>query len=72
MGQYEPRDSRDVTNKPGDEPGDIQRTGPREGETRRPNDADKSEAGEEPVETPPTTSWEGERSKGTEDPGRRW
>lgn len=34
MGEYEPDDSRDVTLKPGHEPGGIQRTGPREGETR--------------------------------------
>jgi hypothetical protein len=34
MGQYEPHDSRNVTLKPGPEPGGIERTGPREGETR--------------------------------------
>lgn len=35
MGQYEPRDSRDVTLNDGHEPGGIKRTGPREGETRQ-------------------------------------
>jgi len=35
MGQYEPHDSRNVTRKPGHEPGGIERTGPREAETRR-------------------------------------
>lgn len=34
MGEYEPRDSRNVTQKPGNEPGDIARTGPREDEAR--------------------------------------
>ncbi len=35
MGEYEPRDSRNVTLKEGQEPGDIERTGPKEGEVRR-------------------------------------
>ena len=35
MGEYEPRDSRNVTLKKGDEPGDIERTGPKEDEVRR-------------------------------------
>ena len=34
MGEYAPDDSRDVTLNPGNEPGGIERTGPREGETR--------------------------------------
>lgn len=34
MGEYEPDDSRNVTLKPGPEPGGIERTGPREHETR--------------------------------------
>ena len=34
MGEYEPDDSRDVTLRQGHEPGGIERTGPREGETR--------------------------------------
>ena len=34
MGEYEPRDSRNVTQKPGHEPGDIERTGPKEDEVR--------------------------------------
>ncbi len=45
MGQYEPDDSRDVTLRPGHEPGGIERTGPREGESRERNDA-HHEAGE--------------------------
>lgn len=34
MGEYEPDDSRNVTLEPGPEPGGIERTGPREHETR--------------------------------------
>ena len=34
MGKYEPKDSRDVTLKPGHEPGNIKRTGPQEAEVR--------------------------------------
>lgn len=67
MGQYEPRDSRDVTNKPGREPGGIERTGPREGETRKGGKGD-----DDRIETPPVTSWEGERTRGTRDEGKRW
>ncbi len=44
MGQYEPDDSRNVTNKPGHEPGGIERTGPREGETRTGDQARRDEA----------------------------
>ena len=36
MGEYEPRDSRNVTLKQERAPGEPPRTGPREGETRRP------------------------------------
>ena len=39
MGEYEPDDSRDVTLKPGHEPGGIERTGPKEDEVRK--DAEK-------------------------------
>jgi hypothetical protein len=35
MGEYEPRDSRNVTLKPNHAPGEPPRTGPQEGETRR-------------------------------------
>ena len=38
MGEYEPDDSRNVTLKPGSEPGGIERTGPREHETREPKE----------------------------------
>lgn len=34
MGEYEPDDSRNVTQKPNDVPGEPQPTGPREGQTR--------------------------------------
>lgn len=44
MGEYEPDDSRNVTLKPGPEPGGIERTGPREHETR-PGDKGKPEGG---------------------------
>ncbi len=44
MGQYEPNDSRNVTNKPGHEPGGIERTGPREGETRDEDQARRDDA----------------------------
>lgn len=40
MGEYEPDDSRNVTLEPGPEPGGIERTGPREGETRRGKEKD--------------------------------
>lgn len=42
MGEYEPRDSRNVTLKPGHEPGNIKRTGPQEDEARE--EAHKREA----------------------------
>ena len=64
MGEYEPNDSRDVTNKPGREPGGIERTGPREAETRR---GEKDEKG-----APPIQDWEEERRTGSPDPKGRW
>ena len=36
MGEYEPNDSRNVTLKQQRAPGEPPRTGPREGETRQP------------------------------------
>ena len=36
MGEYEPDDSRDITRKSSDLPIEPERTGPREGETRKP------------------------------------
>ena len=36
MGEYQPNDSRNVTLKQDRAPGEPPRTGPREGETRRP------------------------------------
>jgi hypothetical protein len=44
MGQYEPNDSRNVTLKPGREPGGIERTGPREDEARREAGQSKSQS----------------------------
>ncbi len=46
MGEYEPRDSRNVTQKPGHEPGGIKRTGPMEDEERakaKKREAEKDE-----------------------------
>jgi hypothetical protein len=48
MGEYEPNDSRDVTLKPGHEPGGIERTGPREGETREGTKNEGAGEGREP------------------------
>jgi hypothetical protein len=39
MGDYEPRDSRIVTQNPSATPGEPDRTGPREGETREESSA---------------------------------
>lgn len=44
MGQYEPDDSRNVTLKPGNEPGDIKRTGPQEGKARAEAERREAEA----------------------------
>ncbi len=49
MGQYEPDDSRNVTLKPGNEPGNIKRTGPQEDEARaeaRKREAEKAKKDE--------------------------
>jgi hypothetical protein len=40
MGEYEPRDSRNVTHKQQRAPGEPPRTGPREGETRKGREDD--------------------------------
>lgn len=49
MGEYEPRDSRNVTLNPHRAPGEPPRTGPREGETRQPqqSELEQDERGEE-------------------------
>ena len=44
MGQYEPNDSRDVTLNKGHEPFGLERTGPREGETRQQDQSDDGQA----------------------------
>ena len=41
MGEYEPEDSRNVTLKPGKEPGGIKRTGPLEDDVRKQAEADE-------------------------------
>ena len=56
MGEYEPRDSRTVTHSRHQAPGEPPRTGPREGETRRPRqqgqtELDQDERGEDAEET---------------------
>ena len=43
MGEYEPDDSRDVTLKPNNVPGEPEPTGPREGQTRPKPDAGKTQ-----------------------------
>ena len=48
MGEYEPRDSRNVTLKQDRAPGEPPRTGPQEGETRR--QARQEQAGETELE----------------------
>ena len=44
MGQYEPNDSRDVTLNQGHEPLGLERTGPREGETRQQEQSEDAHA----------------------------
>ena len=51
MGEYEPNDSRDVTLKPGSEPGGIKRTGPLEGDARA--DAEAKKKADEQDDTAP-------------------
>ena len=47
MGEYEPEDSRNVTLKPGPEPGGIERTGPKEDAVRREAEQRKKREAEE-------------------------
>jgi len=54
MGEYEPHDSRNVTLKQERAPGEPPRTGPREGETRQPEqqtELEQDERGEEVEQT---------------------
>ena len=44
MGEYEPEDSRDVTQNTHTAPGEPPRTGPREGETRQQGQGDAEPA----------------------------
>lgn len=48
MGEYEPDDSRDVTQNPAKVPIAPEPTGPREGETRRPANQTEPEPGSVP------------------------
>ena len=57
MGEYEPRDSRNVTNKQNRAPGEPPRTGPQEAATRQQEQAgetelDQDERGEDVEATP--------------------
>jgi len=54
MGEYEPDDSRDVTLRKSNIPVEPERTGPREGETRRDPEAKEGEppAGMDEKQTP--------------------
>jgi hypothetical protein len=47
MGEYEPHDSRNVTLKQERAPGEPPRTGPREGETRPPEEQQQAESGQQ-------------------------
>ena len=47
MGEYEPRDSRNITLNPDTAPGEPPRTGPREGETRQQQGEQRSELEED-------------------------
>jgi hypothetical protein len=47
MGEYEPRDSRVVTQNPSATPGEPERTGPREGASRQQEAPSASEAPKE-------------------------
>lgn len=47
MGEYEPHDSRNVTLNPDRAPGEPPRTGPREGETRQPQQQQRTELDED-------------------------
>ena len=48
MAEYEPDDSRVITQNPSTTPGEPPRTGPREGETRAQGDPKSSEARNKP------------------------
>jgi len=52
MGEYEPRDSRNVTLKQQRAPGEPPRTGPREGETRQPQQQTELEQDESDADEP--------------------
>jgi hypothetical protein len=66
MGEYEPDDSRDVTLNPNEAPGEPPRTGPREGETRAPEqEAEKQGVADpEPQDKPTARDAHGNKQPG--------
>ena len=63
MGEYEPHDSRNVTLRQDRAPGEPPRTGPRENETRQPQqtELDQDESGADAEQTIATESDEAEQ-----------
>jgi hypothetical protein len=66
MGEYEPDDSRDVTLNPDEAPGEPPRTGPREGETRAPEQETEKQgvADPEPQDKPTARDAHGKKQPG--------
>jgi len=62
MGEYEPDDSRDVTLSTHQAPGEPPRTGPREGETRAPEQQGVADA--EPQDKPTARDAHGNKQPG--------
>jgi hypothetical protein len=63
MGEYEPDDSRDVTQSTHQAPGEPPRTGPREGETRQPQNQ-QGVADPEPADKPTARDALGKKQPG--------
>jgi hypothetical protein len=67
MGEYEPDDSRDVTQSTHQAPGEPPRTGPREGETRQPQNQEPLQQGQgdaEPADKPTARDALGKKQPG--------
>jgi hypothetical protein len=67
MGEYEPEDSRDVTRSTHTAPGEPPRTGPREGETRQPQNSEPHQQGvadPEPADKPTARDALGKKQPG--------
>ena len=62
MGEYEPDDSRNVTNVAAEAPGEPPRTGPREGEARA--SAQQGQGDPEPEDKPTARDALGKKQKG--------